>query len=321
MYRLKVLIIALALCVALPFAPAALAQLGGPSTGVYPETGIYWHAKRSGEGLFLEVQGDMVAFGIFSYREDGSPVFYTGAGRIQSLPFEEQRLTGYYPAHIVTTTLFETQGGPVFGISGALGARETVAIPAGTVRFEFVNEREVKLDVQLTRGVPEGQPSVTRRFVSQFPYGIGVFGVNTITLQACQTDLRGEWVFVDMSDPQRTPWRFHFTELEIFPGESAITCPHVNPEGILILTYRDPTRGAEMRCVTTSSNPPAAPVPDPLDGRQKVACELRLAGSSDVVFWARHGDVGLKEITATLGPYPGTGHQRGTARVNGIRIR
>jgi hypothetical protein len=264
--------------------------------------------------MFIEVQGTMVGFGVFTYREDGAPVFYTGAGPIQSLPFEEQRLAGYYPAHVVFSDLVETSGGPVFSIDGLAGAREAEIESAGSVRLEFAGEDTVIMRVLLTGEVPPDRPRSTTRFFGQFPFGINTFGSNGITpTRFCRPDLRGEWVFVDLSTADRPPWRFNFTELDGLPATGDITCPEVI--GVQILSYRDPDRGAVLRCVETRNSP------DPLDGRHKSACELRFDGSDEVVFWASRGDVGLKEITATLGAYPGSGHARGTARVNGIRIR
>lgn len=297
-------------------------QLGGASTGVYPQSGMYWDSQRLGEGMFIEVQGNTVGFGIFTYREDGSPVFYTGGGPIQSLPFEEQRLSGFYPLHVITSDLVETRSGPIFSIDGGAGIREVEMASAGSARLDFEDENTVVLYVNLTGDVPTDRPRMSRRVSSRFAFGIGTFGSNSITpTRSCLPDLRGEWVFVDLSTPDRAPWRFNFTDLEVLPSESDIICPGINPQGLLILTYRDAARGAELRCVQTRSNPPAPPVPDPLDGRQKNACELRMSGSDDVLFWASRSDVGLKEITATLGTYRGVGHARGTARVTGFRVQ
>jgi hypothetical protein len=307
------------LCVFLLTTQCALAQLGGPSTGIYPQSGIYWDARRPGEGMYVEVQGTTVAFGIFTYLEDGSPVFYTGAGPIQSLPGEEQRLAGYYPAHVVFSDLFASRNGPVFAFLGGSGFREVQTEPVGSVRLEFSDEGSVALLVSLTGELPPGGFSSFLRIFTQFPFGINTFGSNGLApARFCKPDLRGEWIFVDMTAPERVPWRFNFSELEVTPGEDGITCPEINSEGLIVMSFRDPVRGAELRCVETRRDPPR---PDPLDGRLKAACELRLEGSDEVVFWASRGDVGLKEITATLGEYPGTTHARGTARVEGFRIR
>lgn len=53
-----------------------------PPAGIVPETGWWWVADEPGWGMFLEVQGSAVFLGVFTYEDDGRPVWFAGQGAI-----------------------------------------------------------------------------------------------------------------------------------------------------------------------------------------------------------------------------------------------
>lgn len=102
-------------------------------------------------------------------------------------------------------------------------------------------------------------------------------------------EIMGQWIFVDESNPNREPWRFHFDE-RIPPQDSPRNTNVVNTP--LEVTYRDSSRDAEFRCKVL---PPA-------DSQSLNGCELFL--DDEVIFSANYQDVGARRIRAFLGELP-----------------
>ncbi len=53
-----------------------------PPEGVVPETGWWWVANEPGWGIFLEVQGNAAFLAVFTYEDDGRPVWFVGQGSV-----------------------------------------------------------------------------------------------------------------------------------------------------------------------------------------------------------------------------------------------
>lgn len=53
-----------------------------PPDGVVPETGWWWVASEPGWGIFLEIQGSAVFLAVFTYEDDGRPVWFVGQGSL-----------------------------------------------------------------------------------------------------------------------------------------------------------------------------------------------------------------------------------------------
>jgi hypothetical protein len=290
------------------------AQALPPTTGVFPDSSVYWDGDRPGEGMFLEIQGTRASFIIFSYNVDGSQLFYTGGGDIFRADGGEQRLEGYFPVHYVQSALYETTNGPVFPDYRAAGFRPYETAEVGSIRITFGTRNTIKATITLTGTIPPDLFRTSDRFYTQFAFGLPTIGTSTFVERTwCVPNLSGEWVFVDTTDPARVPWRFDFELVQIEPDPALIQC---GEGGRQILVYRDAPRAAELRCVASRNG-----FPDPFDGLQKDACELRLNGASDEVFWFDWQDASLNGITASLGSYPGPAHQRTPARVVGMRVR
>lgn len=303
-------LLAMATSIAFP----AFAQSLPPTTGVYPDSSVYWDGDRPGEGMFLEIQGTRASFIIFGYNPDGTQLFYTGGGDIFRADGGEQRQEGYFPAHYMQSALYKTTNGPVFADYRAAGFRAYEAQEVGSIRLVFGTRNAIEASITLSGELPPDVLRNSGRFYTQFAFGLPTIGTSTFTERTwCVPNLAGEWVFVDETDSARVPWRFDFELVQTDPAPTAIECGEGGPQ---TLVYRDASRSAELRCVATRSG-----FPDPLDGLQKEACELRLNGSNDEVFWFDWQDASLNGITASLGSYPGPGRQRTPARVLGIRVR
>jgi hypothetical protein len=262
------------------------------------------------------VQGGKVSMMMFSHDADGRQAFYTSGGDLISHHPGEQAIIGLYPHHIYRGDLYQTHNGPIFNGSGA-GAGETGFVKVGRVEIWFSVVRTLIMFVRLDPPVPVGIFRDDIYVMSRLNFGFGHFGrsVTTDHEVACWTDLRGEWVFVDRTDPDRPPWRFHFSTLEIVPEPDEVTCRQPDTAPPQILTYRDPERSATMRCVFASPQRP-----DPVDGRAKFGCDVKIDGEAEALFWFNVDDAGLKRISASLGPFETNTVLRTTDRVVGWRV-
>ncbi len=281
--------------------------------GIVPESGTYWSPRRDGEGAFVDYQNGNVTITLFSYDAQGRPVYYFAAGPTQLAPQTEAAIAGLYPMRVLRADLFRSENGPIFN---AAGARQLETTRVGRLFAEFSAVGSVYLEVTLTTQPPEGSMLNWGYVMSRFNFGFPQYGtqISSQFQQACWRDLRGDWVFVDQTDPQRPAWRFSFGPPEITPGAEGMVCrqaAHLPPQ---ILSYRDPARGATLRCIYASSQNP-----DPLDGRAKNHCDLRLDGQSEPLFWFAEGDMGLKRISASLGAVRSDA-LRTADRVVGIRV-
>jgi hypothetical protein len=274
-----------------------------------PETGVYANAKRSGEGAFIEVQGNIATISFFTHTADGDSTFYTAGGPLFTIPANEQRQEGYYPATRVTADLYKTVGGPVLG---RLTPGDVPYSPqkVGLVTAEFGYLNQVEVYVRFDDPVPPGSPRQSIFFLQRLTFGLGTFGRNNITDYWCWPDFTGEWIFVDHSDESRAPLRFKFAQPSIVPSASQISCP-INVD-LQIMTYRDEERDAELRCVLSDR--------DPIDGLEKAGCELRIAGTPEPLFWFGSSDLTPTRMVGSLGAFL-PWWARTPNSVTGIRVR
>jgi hypothetical protein len=283
---------------------------------IIPDSGAYWDVRRNGEGVFIEVQGGKVSMMMFTHDAEGRQAFYTSGGDLISHHPGEQAIIGLYPHHIYRGDLYQTHNGPIFNGSDA-SAGQTGFVKVGRVEVWFSKVRALIMIVRLDPPVPAGVFREKIYVMSRLNFGFEQYG-RSITSgyeEACWTDLRGEWVFVDRTDPDRPPWRFHFSTLEIVPEPDEITCRQPATAQPQVLTYRDPHRAATMRCVYASLQ-----LPDPVDGQAKIACDVRIDGEAEALFWFHVDDAGLKRISASLGSREPYSILRTTDRVVGWRV-
>jgi hypothetical protein len=278
--------------------------------GIYPESGYYWNSRRDGEGVFLEVQGNKAALMLFTYDADGNGMFLLASGDFEQAPEVEQYAAGYYPVRMLRGVLYRTWDGPTLNSY----ARPMRAEPIGQLVAEFGVGFSFTVHITLDE-VPLGAIRTARYIFSRLNFGYEQYGVGELRpAEPCWIDLRGEWVFVDQTDPTRPPWRFNFTTLTIQPDPEDMLCPSDQQH---FLIYRDVERGAELRCV--KANRPNQP--DPIDGRSRYGCELRLEPGGPVQFAFSFMDIGVDRITGSLGSPTGFGVLRSQERVVGLRVQ
>lgn len=292
-----------------------LAFLPCSAFAVKPESGMYWQSARSGEGIHIERQGEIVAATIFSYREDGSPVFYTAAGALEETGVLEPTPFGasVAPVHQMTGTLYRYRNGPFFGFPNVrqTGEGGTVGEAVGTLRFRFLVNGEAIYSVVYSNR-DEGEPFAGQGVAVRFPFGRPQIGIDLIVPNTgCWDDLRGTWVFVSEDPASRVLERFDFAPPEV-SGE--LTCP---ADGATVIVYEDATRDATLRCVDSSEV-------DPVFGRVVIGCQIFIGQTPFV--WFDRADIGLERIVSTAGEvptYPGDAQERmlrGAERVIGIRV-
>jgi hypothetical protein len=296
--------------------------LAPAAQAVLPESGIYWNKNRQGEAVVLEVQNGIASLIFYTYTADGEPEFYIAGGPIEEgVGYSEpvNWVEGYYPLHAVRSDLYRASNGPVISSPewhSPLDPPPFDVLKVGRVMVTFAYHGRMHLQVSFDEPKP-GQLSYGINNLERFNFGYAEFGTDRISAaQSCWTDLRGEWVFVDESEPARPAWRFAFTELTTSPDADEIGCP-VGADELMILNYRDPIRGATLRCAQTRA------VPDPIDDRSsKSGCELRLDEVDEPEFSFVASDIGLKRVVGSIGPLPRAEDRvlRSPRRVLGLRV-
>ena len=296
----------------------------GNAWAIHPETGLYWSPSRSGRAVYLEVQGATVVAAVYAFdRETGAARFYTASGTIQDdfetpcggidAPFGASE--GYYPLHGVTTDLYEVKNGQPLGTARV--DRESNAEKVGRIALRFHSNGNVFTSTYLDADQDLEDCHVLTRFVFGQQWFFGHIAGPGTSLGHVMSDLRGHWVFVDQSDPQRVPWRFDFSER--IPAElpSLVELNRTWWSTTQLATYRDAARNAEFRCAFF----PVGDSGHPQEPRKTAGCELFINGV--IVFSTRLEDVGLDRIHGFLGALPPRGHPpyRRPQTVIGLRVR
>ena len=279
-----------------------LCSIASSSFAVIPENGMYWVSTRPGTGYYIEHQNGQVALAIYTYDESGRPTFLTSSGvlrgdaQVDSPVYTE----GLYPVHGMVGELYRSEGG---GCPTCPYRPVTSSVPVGRVVLTFAYANYVDIELMSLDGV-ERQQVFARRFNFGFVDWLGPLDSSS------DFDMRGEWVFVDQSDPARAPWRFAFTEA-IADRPPSATAPYE-------IRYVDLTRGAELVCIqpdrTGLTSEQIAALP-------QNGCELRVGGAA--VFSIKENDKGLDRVEGFLGPLPTRGSRtsRGPSRVVGLRVQ
>lgn len=260
------------------------ALLAPPVFAIYPEDGMYWSPEDSGRGYYLEVQGDTAWVIVYAYEQDsGQAEIYGAVSEIRDdgedigleIRFHPPpNPEGYFPLHWMVADLVKVEDGPCITCinSDDLTTYEKV----GKLYAWFPYTGVVWLSVHM-----DADGAVLDTVVERMNYARARMANEDNDLLF--HDLRGEWVFVDVSNPDRSPWRFVFDER--VPDSSIVEAPY---SGV----FRDSHRDAEFRCTYV-----AADQRETLNG-----CELHYDG--EVIFSATIQDIGAKRIQAFRGGLP-----------------
>lgn len=274
--------------------------------GIPPQTGMYWNPDRSGWGFYIESQNGTVAVAVYAYgAHDGEPEFYIASGMLRdTFEMDLAPQEGMYPIEGMTADLFRVPAGPCLA---CVFQPHAAAQKIGRIQLMFPLRGGAFAQIRFDDG--------THFPNNQEQDGLALertnFGYATFTAPGHRRpfvpDLRGEWVFVDQSDPSAPAWRFNFSErVDEFDGSDFPLLGSV--------VFRDPGRNADFYCYIPNTR--AVPVGGDLPA---AGCELRQNGTT--LFWSKT-DVSFDEVLATLGSPPprSSGIMRGTKRVFGRRM-
>ena len=240
----------------------------GIADAAVPETGMYWVPNENGKGTYIELQGNIVFVTMYAYHLDGTPVFYVGSNVLQPdssgppdwVPIQP---LGIYPIPTVGIDLYEVTGGTCLACEG--GGYDPPQ-KKGFIQIWWTWSAQPTVEIVLD-GVAHHQPFELMRL----NYGLATIGPSGPYKRVA--DVRGEWVFVEVTDPQAIPWRFKFDQREDVSADP------------FEVVFRDTQRSAEVRCKTVPTKQPG--------------CELKQNGS--VIFSAPIDDIGLSRMQAYRG--------------------
>lgn len=290
---------------------AAIAMFASQmALAMLPQTGIYWNPLHPGRAMYVEHQNGTIFAVLYGYSNtDSSPEFYVASGPVlpdMGADFFES--VGMYP--------IQGFGSPLYRVpSGSCLACPYTPIPAaervGTLWMMFPSRGGLFTYVAFSDGrlfpTPEdyyGEP------MQRFNFALG--GTPTQPSDpdsSLFTDVRGEWVFTDQSDPTRPAWRFKFStredgaDLSDFPLQSSVA-------------FRDTERNSVLYCYV----PNIVGLEDAVrESLPTLGCELRQNGVA--LFWTLN-EISIDEFYGTLGPAPPRSAHilRGPQRVIGRRI-
>jgi hypothetical protein len=280
-----------------------------------PETGIYGDPRRTGEGAFVEVQGEIATVAFFSHTLDGDSTFYVAAGPLKTVNGTpapccfESILAGYYPVVYLQADVYKTFGGAILGRQATTGVVPYEPTKVGRMIAEFGQLGFMGVYIAWDQPGPEGVWPETFSILSRRAFGLNAFGVDDITENWCWPDFRGEWVFIDHTRPDQAAERYDFDEVSIVPNLEAVQCPA--PQGSLqILTFRDASKDAQLRCVTGT---------DPLDGQNKRTCEFRVGDDPEPIYWFNPSDLTPTRMIGSLGAFR-AGYARTDETVTALRV-
>lgn len=298
----------------LPITASLLLGLFAPTAfGIAPESGMYWSPNHPGRGYYIDVQENIAFLVIYAYDEEtGEAEIYVANGELRddgtdmgiSLHAHPPSNTeGYFPLHFFLGELYRATDGPCLTCAKSGDTTNYEHVGTAVVWFPYTQWAWVGVHIH------DGDLTLDA-LVERLNYGrdrmVDPSGSGTPPLRF--HDLRGQWVFVDQSDPDAEPWRFDFDERE--PDTHLMDDPYFG-------VFRDTHRDAEFRCQMVT----------PVDMENLNGCELHWNG--EVLFSANIQDLGLYRIEAFRGelppmitdpPGPQPEYHRGPDTVIGLRI-
>jgi pimeloyl-ACP methyl ester carboxylesterase len=133
------------------------------TTGVPPETGVWWNPAESGKGYVLERQGNAVLMGSYMYESSGAPVWYLSALALQ--------YNGSYSGALIRSSGGQTLDGAYRPPAGSTQVA-TVTLTAQTARA-------ATLVIQPS----DGGPAITTP-LERFAFSTPAFAPSTATFES-----------------------------------------------------------------------------------------------------------------------------------------
>lgn len=275
---------------------ACLLLVATGAQAIAPESGMYWQPDRSGRAFYIEHQKGRVGVAIYAFdRETGAAEVYVSGGVLDTSATEPD-------LHSYSADLFEASHGPPLTFPDRTG-EPAITEKVGRIMLTFAVTGDVEFNLSLDDGgSDEGR-------LERFVFGYVRYAYEPSLRVA--VDLRGEWVFIDQSDPSQAPLRFRFSQ------QSPIDPPlQYTWLSTFEVTYIDPDRNARLVCGSIFGDGGSPPAP-----MKRPGCELFVG--EELLFSANLGDVGLDRMQAFRGPLPMRSDDapfRGDDTVIGLRV-
>lgn len=170
---------------------------GEADPALYIDKGVWIIPGKPGSGLMLDWQDDTLVYTIFTYEEDGTAIWYQGAGAVEN--------------GIVDNQAFPFSWGTCLSCEYADSHKPGDPIP---IRFEFTSKTTAWLTFD------NGEPIPIRSMAFDSP-NYRLFGSPTSLGQPALYGLRGRWVFVSTEGIDEFYREVRFTKVATYPGRVA----------------------------------------------------------------------------------------------------
>jgi hypothetical protein len=287
-----------------------LALASAIAQAIAPESGMYWEPRLSGRAFYIEHQEGRVGLAIYAFdRETGAAEIYTSGGLLRDdgpfmaiVPEPPLPEEGQFPVHAYVGDLFRVSHGQPLALPHFPG-RPAQEENVGQIFLTFLDAGGVSYFIQLDDGDYDWGS------LERFAFGHGRYSDHNGSIFSF--DLRGEWLFVDQSDPDAAPLRFHFSQR--LPDDAPY---QIEPGETFNLSYVDPGRDARLVCATF----PEGDSSTPGHPQKHSGCELFVG--EELVLSANIQDVGLDRIQAYRGLLAASGANpyRRPETVIGLRV-
>lgn len=255
-----------------------------PAAAVLPENGMYYNPNHQGLGYSIEVQGTTLVMIAFAFDKDtGKPLFYYASGHITQATPGISSLAGTitppppryaheYPYQF-DAPFYRFTTGPCITCFVLDWNTADHAVEAGHVTLRMADVNRITATFTLADG-STNTTELRRQGFGRAGYDLGRSDGRQLP------DMRGDWIFMDRSDPDAPVRRFNFTQVNkpqpVTDPSQTFYQQHVPSE----MSFVDPVANATLTCT-------------------RYGCGLKQNG--DTLFLVKFWDIGMDSLLGYKG--------------------